>query len=452
MCAAVATTPTTASTAANDASCSSNKYAAPRSIAVVHLDLGMGGAEQLIAHAAVGLRRRGHNVQILTTFYDRERAPPACKEMDIVEVARWFPRTVMGRFTAICSVIRIFILALYMLYKGGCSYDVIMVDQVSALNPLFARMCQKLMFYCHFPDKLLCPTKTSLIHSIYRFWLDLFEGYSTGVCDNLLVNSHFTQAMLKQTFPTIMKPSQVVYPPVDLSDVSTFLYDVQSISNKNFPQLAGVDDRSPIFLSVNRFERKKNIQVAIRAFGRLCEELESLPANRKLAAACKAPPVLIISGGWDERLRENREYFSELQQLTTKDGRFNMSQVLFLRSIPSQLRWYLMYVSTAVVYTPHEEHFGMVPCEAMSVGARVVAVNSGGPRETVLDGETGYLCDPTEESFAVGMKEALRVKLLDPRKCEKMRNSGIEQVQKNFSLDAFIDRLSSILDEPTRTA
>eukprot|EP00922_Rhytidocystis_sp_ex-Travisia-forbesii_P068388 GHVS01101853.1.p1 GENE.GHVS01101853.1~~GHVS01101853.1.p1 ORF type:complete len:153 (+),score=20.78 GHVS01101853.1:142-600(+) len=145
MCAAVATTPTTASTAANDASCSSNKYAAPRSIAVVHLDLGMGGAEQLIAHAAVGLRRRGHNVQILTTFYDRERAPPACKEMDIVEVARWFPRTVMGRFTAICSVIRIFILALYMLYKGGCSYDVIMVDQVSALNPLFARMCQKVV-------------------------------------------------------------------------------------------------------------------------------------------------------------------------------------------------------------------------------------------------------------------------------------------------------------------
>eukprot|EP00922_Rhytidocystis_sp_ex-Travisia-forbesii_P019645 GHVS01029043.1.p1 GENE.GHVS01029043.1~~GHVS01029043.1.p1 ORF type:complete len:452 (-),score=49.33 GHVS01029043.1:299-1654(-) len=445
---AAAGTPTTASTGhPNDTPSSPSSH---HSITVVHLDLGLGGAEQLVVHAATGLQRQGHKVQLLTTFYDRERAPPACKELDIVEVGRWLPRTVLGRLTAFCSVIRIFVLALYMMYKGGCSYDVIMVDQVAALNPLFFRMCRKLMFYCHFPDKLLCPTKTSLTHTLYRNVLDFFESYATGVCDNLLVNSHFTQGMLKNTFPSMRKSPQVVYPPVDLTDVSSFLYDVPSLSNRNFTQLAGVQEGSPIFLSVNRFERKKNIELAIRAFGRLCEELRTDPANRKLAAACTAPPSLIITGGWDQRLRENREYFSELEQIAKADGRFDMSQVLFLRSIPSQLRWYLMYVSTAVVYTPHEEHFGMVPCEAMSVGAGVVAVNSGGPLETVLDGQTGYLCDATEESFARGMKAALRVKLLDPPQCEVMQISGITHVQKNFTLGSFVERISAIIDEPTR--
>jgi glycosyltransferase involved in cell wall biosynthesis len=45
-----------------------------------------------------------------------------------------------------------------------------------------------------------------------------------------------------------------------------------------------------------------------------------------------------------------------------------------------------------LVYTPEEEHFGIVPVEAMSQGIPVIALDSGGPRETVIDGVTGWLC------------------------------------------------------------
>ena len=31
----------------------------------------------------------------------------------------------------------------------------------------------------------------------------------------------------------------------------------------------------------------------------------------------------------------------------------------------------------------------------------VIAVNDGGPTETVVDGSTGFLCKPDPESFAV---------------------------------------------------
>jgi hypothetical protein len=46
------------------------------------------------------------------------------------------------------------------------------------------------------------------------------------------------------------------------------------------------------------------------------------------------------------------------------------------------------------------EHFGIVPIEAMFCGLPVVAVNDGGPTETVVDGSTGFLCKPEPESFA----------------------------------------------------
>jgi alpha-1,3/alpha-1,6-mannosyltransferase len=47
-----------------------------------------------------------------------------------------------------------------------------------------------------------------------------------------------------------------------------------------------------------------------------------------------------------------------------------------------------------------QEHFGIVPVEAMYSGRPVVACASGGPRESVLDGETGLLCEHTPRAFA----------------------------------------------------
>lgn len=48
-----------------------------------------------------------------------------------------------------------------------------------------------------------------------------------------------------------------------------------------------------------------------------------------------------------------------------------------------------------ILYTPENEHFGIVPLEAMQYEKVVIACNSGGPRETVIHGVTGFLCDNT---------------------------------------------------------
>ena len=55
--------------------------------------------------------------------------------------------------------------------------------------------------------------------------------------------------------------------------------------------------------------------------------------------------------------------------------------------------------SLCLLYTPMEEHFGIVPLEAMSVGTPVIAVDSGGPKETVENKETGFLCSSSSKVF-----------------------------------------------------
>ena len=63
--------------------------------------------------------------------------------------------------------------------------------------------------------------------------------------------------------------------------------------------------------------------------------------------------------------------------------------------------------ANALLYTPTNEHFGIVPLEAMSAGCPVIAVDSGGPTETVIDGTTGFLVKQTSQAFCAAMIEIL---------------------------------------------
>ncbi|ONK65423.1 uncharacterized protein A4U43_C07F36940 [Asparagus officinalis] len=68
------------------------------------------------------------------------------------------------------------------------------------------------------------------------------------------------------------------------------------------------------FLSVNRFERKKNLQLAISAFA-LLRSLGSTLPDQSLSEA-----TLTIAGGFDKRLKENVEYLEELKELAETEG------------------------------------------------------------------------------------------------------------------------------------
>lgn len=119
----------------------------------------------------------------------------------------------------------------------------------------------------------------------------------------------------------------------------------------------------------------------------------------------------------------------------------NTVDVLFLPSVPTGFRDTLLAQARLLVYTPINEHFGIVPVEAMRAGVPVLASNTGGPLETVVEGETGWLRDATRaEEWTDVMREVLGWRQEDGR-ARRMAAAARERVRGAFSLTAMGDSL-----------
>jgi len=136
---------------------------------------------------------------------------------------------------------------------------------------------------------------------------------------------------------------------------------------------------------------------------------------------------------------ENVEYMEELKSLATKLGISDM--VDFKPSVSDAERDALLDSCLCVLYTPTNEHFGIVPIEVGANKKPVIAVNSGGPLESILDGQTGFLCNPTKEKFAGAILRLLQNKQLS----EEMGIAAEKHIRAKFSLSAFSKQLEKIL-------
>jgi alpha-1,3/alpha-1,6-mannosyltransferase len=119
---------------------------------------------------------------------------------------------------------------------------------------------QRILFYCHFPDQLLARRNEGgllgLVKRVYRLLFDWFEGWSMSASDRIVVNSAFTRGVVNSLFKG-MGDLGVVYPCVDTQAVDEGEEDRQET-----PLWGGMK----ILLSINRFERKKDVGLAIRAY------------------------------------------------------------------------------------------------------------------------------------------------------------------------------------------
>ncbi|CAM4514581.1 unnamed protein product [Eretmochelys imbricata] len=390
------------------------------SVLFLHPDLGLGGAERLVVDAALALRARGCRVQIWTAHYDPARCFSETRGLPVRSVGDWLPRSLFGRGHALCAALRMAYVALYVLLLSGEEMDVFVCDQVSACIPVLrlARTPKKVLFYCHFPDQLLTK-RESFLKRIYRAPLDWLEEYTTGMADCIVVNSNFTANVFKNTFKSLnqIKPD-VLYPSLNVSTFETIVpADIASI----IPQ-----GKKYLFLSINRFERKKNLALALEALHDLRGRLDAQEWNEV---------HLVLAGGYDERVLENVEHYEELKTIATK---LNISkQVTFVRSFSDEQKISLFNNCVCVLYTPSNEHFGIVPLEAMYMRCPVIAVNSGGPLESVINNFTGFLCDPLPTQFSEAMEKFVR----DPALKNTMGAAGRARVTEKFSSDAFTEQL-----------
>ncbi|KAK9024475.1 hypothetical protein V6N11_004635 [Hibiscus sabdariffa] len=349
-------------------------------LAIMHPDLGIGGAERLIVDAAVELSSHGHNVHIFTAHHDKNRCfeETSAGIFPVTVYGDFLPRHIFYRLHAVCAYLRCIFVALCVLFMWP-SFDVILADQVSVVVPLLKlKRSSKVVFYCHFPDLLLAQ-HTTFLRRVYRKPIDFLEELTTGMADMILVNSKFTASTFAKTFKRLhargIRPA-VLHPAVNMDQ-----FDEPHSYKLNF-------------LSVNRFERKKNIELAVSAFAMLHTLEGNVHQTSNLADA-----DLTIAGGYDRRLRENVEYLEELKSLAERKG--VAGRVNFVTSCSTAERNSLLSQCLCVLYTPTDEHFGIVPLEAMAANKPVIACNSGGPVETIKDGKQDFFAFGTMEEMLV---------------------------------------------------
>ena len=115
-------------------------------------------------------------------------------------------------------------------------------------------------------------------------------------------------------------------------------------------------------------------------------------------------------------------------------------EVLFLLSVPAQLKSSLLNAATLLIYTPSNEHFGIVPLEAMLAGVPVLAANSGGPLETVSDPSTGWLRSVDHvEQWSEVIQQVLHE--LPATQLKEMGKQGKRRVKEEFSETKMAQRL-----------
>jgi glycosyltransferase involved in cell wall biosynthesis len=134
---------------------------------------------------------------------------------------------------------------------------------------------------------------------------------------------------------------------------------------------AGLRAPEPLFVYLGRLKKYKGVQHVVRAFAQLGHPTATL----EIAGAGDYRPAL-------ERLAASLDLGE---------------RVRFLGRISEEDKLRLLRRAWALVFASPKEGWGITNLEAAACGTPVVASNSPGIRESVRDGETGYLVNHGDE-------------------------------------------------------
>jgi glycosyltransferase involved in cell wall biosynthesis len=175
----------------------------------------------------------------------------------------------------------------------------------------------------------------------------------------------------------------------------------------------------PLLVYVGRLKRYKGIDIVIRAFARVRDEM---PDAR-----------LVIVGRGDDRAR--------LEALVRS---LHLSRSVSLEGYVSEdakLEWFRR--AHVVLYPSPREGWGIASVEAAACGTPVLASDSDGLREAVCDGTTGFLIPHRDiDAWAHHM---IRI-LSDTPLNEKFSAASLEWAQR-FDWDVQADRMRRIAEE-----
>ncbi len=220
--------------------------------------------------------------------------------------------------------------------------------------------------------------------------------------DYIFVNSKFTKTKLLEFFPKGKIKVEIIYPCC-------------SLNNNNYPQQDLVDFKNgqklqdkKMVLSVGRLVERKGFDTMIKALPQVLQKFPEL--------------VYVIYGVGQEKERLNKL----AQELKVEKS-------ILITNEDSLEKYYqscdLFVLPCRELANGDVEGFGIVFLEAGIFGKAVIAGNSGGAPEAVVDGETGFVIDPTDEQW---LAEKVLELLQNRELAERLGQNGQKRASDQF--------------------
>ena len=323
-----------------------------------------GGIERVLIEYS---KRTKHEITFLTNYYSKETTFPEFKQMKIIELQK----VPINRNYFDLARVSLQIMDQKLPLIG---FDALMIvssgfgEFVAINNHSVPTIC-----YCCTPLKVIHDEKTREEYigknktkkALFEFFEKIYKHYEKKAWKHMnwvIAISEETKNRIKKAKLTEESKIQVITPGIDYNNFKP------STKYKKY------------FFAPGRFIWHKNFELAIEAFRIFSQKNEEFE--------------LIIAGGLDKK---NEHYLKKLKEMSKG------LNVKFVIS-PNDKEFFKLYSeSYCVLFTAINEDFGIVPLEAMAHAKTVIAVNEGGPKETIVNGKTGYLVERKPKEFAQKM-------------------------------------------------
>lgn len=223
--------------------------------------------------------------------------------------------------------------------------------------------------------------------------------------DKIICANSYVKDRLLETWPQFEDKLGVVNPGIEGGAPDTDKYSLQEI--KNSYNLEG----KTVLLSLGRLVKRKGADRTIEALAHIPEE--------------KAKNLIYFIAGAGPR----EEYLKGLVPLRYA------KKIIFLGELSEEEKWAWLRLCDIFIMPSRDisgdfEGFGIVYLEANLCGKPVIAGNSGGVKDAVIDGKTGIMVDP-EKVDSIG--SAITVLLDNPELRDKLGQQGRERALKEFN-------------------
>lgn len=255
------------------------------------------------------------------------------------------------------------------------SFDLSEYDLViSSSNAYFAKAVKVPngvhICYCHTPARSLYGYTTmtnwqqnpltKFVGTLINHYLRVVDFQVAGKVDYFIANSQETKRRIAKFY---RRDAEVIYPPISVPG------EPPASQPKNQPR--------NYFLYVGRIAASKHVDLVVE----VCTKLKL--------------PLKVVGEG------KGIGYLHSIAGPT----------IDFLGAVPDEKLAELYAGAEALLFPAEDEDFGMVPVEAMGHGTPVIAHRSGGPLESVIEGETGLFFDNfTVENFSQIIKDFQKIK------------------------------------------